>query len=295
MSGIALSSLPGPIWMDGVLVDAPNATLHVLSHGLHNASCVFEGIRVYGGRGFALHEHYQRLHRSAKALGFVIPFTESVLARATAATLGASQLDDAYVRPIAWRGSETIGISGLGTSVHVAIAALPWGRPLFQDRRERGIRLQVARWARPAPNTAPIQAKASCHYVISTLSYEEAVRAGFDDALLLDYRGMVAEATGANVFAVSRGTICTPPTECALDGITRQVVMRLMRQQRLEVVVRPLTLDELCASDEVFLTGTAVEVLPVAQVGDHRFSAEPQIASRCARLYAEAVLLQEQA
>ena len=265
----------GDIWFDGRLTPWREARIHVLSHGLHYASCVFEGARAYDGRVFRCHEHATRLLSSALALGFEIPFTASEIAEACQGLICRHSLQHAYVRPIAWRGSEDMGVSGPHAKVHVAIAAWNWPSVFEGEAKTLGIRLRVSRWRRPAPDTAPTRAKAAGLYMICTLSRREAEQAGADDALMLDHQGLVAEATGANLFFVARGELHTPTPTCFLDGITRQTVMALAKAAGIPVHERQVTLAELCQADEVFLTGTAYEVQPVRQIDDHHFKPGP--------------------
>lgn len=262
----------GVIWLDGELVSWRDAKLHVLSHGLHYASAVFEGERVYGRRVFKLREHSERLVRSGKLLGFDLPFSAAELERATRQVVAANGVSDGYVRPVAWRGSEVIAVPARGTTIHVAIAAWEWPTFFSDEARENGIRLTLSRWRRPSPASAPTQAKASGNYAISTLSIDDARARGFDDALLLDHAGRLAEASSANLFLVLDGRLHTPEPRCFLDGITRQTVIRLARHDGQEVVERPIELEELDQASEVFLTGTAYEVQPVRAIDGAEFA-----------------------
>jgi branched-chain amino acid aminotransferase len=262
----------GVIWFDGALVPWRDARMHVLSHGLHYASCVFEGERVYGGSIFQLRQHTERLINSGKALGFAIPYSADVIDAACNAVVAAQGLKDAYVRPVAWRGSEMMAVSAQQTRIHLAIAAWEWPSYFNPEARLKGIRLKLSKWRRPAPDTAPTTAKAAGLYMICTLSKHEAEAAGYHDALMLDYRGLIAEATGANIFLVQDGKIHTPVPDCFLDGITRQTVIGLARARGFEVIERQIQLDELADTQEVFLTGTAAEVTPVGEIDDHHFT-----------------------
>ncbi|MEU5432109.1 branched-chain amino acid transaminase [Streptomyces sp. NPDC020719] len=264
-----LDDRDGVIWLDGTLVPWREARLHVLSHGLHYGGGVFEGERAYGGRVFKLHEHSARLVASAREMGYELPWTAEELDDATREVVAAAALDEGYVRPVAWRGSDTLRLVARDTSVHVAIAAWPW--PRVFDGGPRGIRLRTSRRRRPAPDTAPVRAKAAALYAIGALAGQEAEQAGYDDALLLDHRGRLAEATGANLFLVIGAELHTPPPECVLDGITRRTVMEIARGQGLTVVERHLAPGQLARADEVFLTGTAYEVQPVAAVDDREY------------------------
>jgi len=262
----------GDIWMDGVFVPWKDAKLHVLSHGLHYASCVFEGERAYGGEIFECEAHTDRLFASAKAMGFELPYSPAAINAAKRETLARTGLADAYVRPVAWRGSEMMGVSAQQNTIRVAIAVWPWPSYFDPAALERGIRLDMADWRRPDPASAPCHAKAAGLYMICTLSKHAAEAKGYADALMLDYRGHVAEATGANVFFVKDGRIHTPTPDCFLDGITRRTVIRLARERGLEVVERTILPDELDGFEECFLTGTAAEVTPVGEIGPYSFT-----------------------
>ncbi|MEE8533321.1 MAG: branched-chain amino acid aminotransferase [Alphaproteobacteria bacterium] len=261
----------GEIWFDGVLVPWREAKLHVLSHAMHYASAVFEGERVYGGKVFKLSEHSTRLGSSAKLMDMVLPYTSDEIDAATREVVKTNGIDEGYVRPLAWRGAEMMGVSAQQTKIHVAIAAWPWP-PYFGDEASlRGIRLAFADYRRPSPETAPVQSKAAGLYMICTLSRHKVEAQGYDDALMLDWRGQVAEATGANVFLVQGGELHTPTPDCFLDGITRRTVIGLAKARGIKVVERVIWPDELGAADEVFLTGTAAEVTPVREIGPHHF------------------------
>ncbi|MGX1972248.1 branched-chain amino acid aminotransferase [Streptomyces kronopolitis] len=267
----ALDDRDGVIWLDGAFVPWRDARLHVLTHGLHYGGGVFEGERVYDGRVFKLTEHTERLHASARELGFAIPFSVAELDEATRALVQRQGIVNGYVRPVAWRGSEHIGVAGAGASVHVALATWEWPHVFAADAKERGIRLGTSRWRRPAPDTAPVRAKAASLYNICTLARDAADRDGYDDALLLDYRGHVAEATGANLFLVAGGTLHTPTADCFLAGITRQTVLDLAGDLGIPVVERHIAPEELGRFDECFLTGTAYEVQPVRSIDAHEY------------------------
>ena len=262
----------GLIWYDGKLVDWRSANLHVLSHALHYASCVFEGERVYGGEVFKLNEHSQRLIDSGKAMGFEIPYSLAEIIAATNATIAANNIVDGYVRPVAWRGSEMMGVSAQNNKIHLAIAVWVWPSYYTLEAKMKGIRLAMADWRRPAPNTAPVHAKAAGLYMICTLSKHKAEQAGYDDALMLDYRGQVAEATGANVFFVMDGEIHTPKPDCFLDGITRQSVIGMAKKRQMKVVERAIMPEEMAKATECFITGTAAEVTPVSEIGPYKFT-----------------------
>jgi branched-chain amino acid aminotransferase len=272
MATLPYDNRPGVIWMDGKYVPWADATLHVLSHGLHYASAVFEGERAYGGAIFKLDEHSRRLHESAGMLGFVIPWSVEQINAACKELLVRQKLADAYIRPIAWRGSEMMGVSAQQTKIHLAIAAWEWPSYFKPEERMKGIRLDIARYRRPDPATEPAKSKATGLYMICTISKHAAENNGYADALMLDYRGRVAEATGANVFFVKDGIIHTPVPDCFLDGITRQTVIGLARKRGFDVVERAITPDEMTGFGECFLTGTAAEVTPVSQIGPYAFS-----------------------
>ncbi|MET0188826.1 MAG: branched-chain amino acid aminotransferase [Pseudonocardia sediminis] len=275
MSAVPFDDRDGVIWLDGRLVEWRSATLHVLSHGLHYASSVFEGERVYDGEVFALSAHSRRLVASARELGFTLPWTAGELDAATREVVAASGITDGYVRPIAWRGTESIEIAGTGTTVHVAVAAWEWPDVFDPGARERGIRLGTSRWRRPAPDTAPVHAKAAGVYALGTMARHEVDARGFDDALMLDHAGRVAEATGANVFLVRDGELHTPIADCFLPGITRATVLGLARERGMTVHERRILPGELADADEVFLTGTAYEVQPVRAVDGYEFAVGP--------------------
>ena len=261
----------GWIWFDGKLVPWREANVHVLTHALHYASSVFEGQRAYNGEIFKLSEHSQRLHKSAQILGFEIPWSVAEIDAAAKEVLKANKLVDAYMRPVAWRGSEAMGVSAQGTKPHMAIAAWEWGKYFDPKLAEKGIRLDIARYRRPAPYTAPVHSKASGLYMIATLSRQQAESRGYEDALMFDWRGQVAEATGANVFFVRDGELHTPTPDCFLDGITRRTVMDLARNRGVEVVEREIWPDELESFEQMFLTGSAAEVTFVGSAGPWNF------------------------
>jgi branched-chain amino acid aminotransferase len=261
----------GSIWFDGKLLPWRDAQVHILTHALHYASSVFEGQRAYNGEIFKLAEHSERLHKSAKMLGFEIPWSVEDINSACKEALKANDLVDAYMRPVAWLGSERMGVSPAGAKVHVAIAAWEWGKYFDAEKAKKGIRLTIAPWRRPAPYTAPVHAKASGLYMIAMLSKKHAEDSGYDDALMFDWRGQVAEATGANAFFVRDGQIHTPTPDCFLDGITRRTVMDLARKRGVEVVERAIWPEELESFEQMFLTGSAAEVTPVGSAGPWSF------------------------
>lgn len=265
----------GFIWMNGAMLPWKEAQVHVLTHGLHYGSSVFEGERAYSGKIFKDREHTERFHRSAELLGFTIPYSVDVLMAAKAELLKVNNIIDGYVRPVAFRGSEMMAISAQRNTIHVAIAAWSWPSMYKKDVKAEGVRLARAQYRRPSPETAPCASKAAGLYMICTVSKHEAERAGFDDALMLDYRGLVAEATGANLFAVMNGELHTPTPDCFLNGITRQTVMELARAAGITVVERHITPEELDTASEVFLTGTAAEITPVSEIAGKTYAIGP--------------------
>lgn len=260
----------GTIWMDGHFLPWRDAKVHILTHALHYASSVFEGERAYGGTIFKSTAHSERLHYSAGELGFEIPYSVAEIDRVKLEVMARNGLSDAYLRPVAWRGSEQMGVSAQNNTIHLAIAAWDWGA-YYGDAKMKGARLDVAKWKRPSPETIPCTAKAAGLYMICTLSKHEAERKGYSDALMMDYRGFVAEATGANVFFVKDGEVHTPKPDCFLNGLTRQTVIGLLRDKRITVHERHIDPAELEGFEQCFLTGTAAEVTPVAEIGPWRF------------------------
>lgn len=259
----------GFIWLDGQMVPWRDAKVHVLTHAMHYASSVFEGVRAYDGHIFELSWHSQRLRNSAEMLGFNLPWSVEQINQACIDTLKANNLKDAYVRPVAWRGSEQMGVSAQKTKPHMAVATWFWGA--YFDPGTSGLRLDIAPWRRPAPYTAPVQAKAAGLYMIATMSKHHAEARGYQDALMFDYRGQVAEATGANAFFIKDGVIHTPTPECFLNGITRQTVIKLARKRGIEVIERTIWPEELEGFEQFFLTGSAAEVTPVGEAGPWNF------------------------
>ncbi|OIR07913.1 branched-chain-amino-acid aminotransferase [mine drainage metagenome] len=269
----------GLIWLDGALVPWRDARVHVLTHALHYASAVFEGERVYKGQVFKLTEHSERLAQSGRILGFELPWTVAEIDAATRATVAANGIEDGYVRPIAWRGAEQMGVAPTGTKIHLAIATWVWPSYFPPELRSKGLRLTLSPWKRPHPETAPTQAKAAGLYMIGTLSKQAAEAAGYSDSILLDWSGALAEASGANLFLVMDGVLHTPVPDCFLDGITRRTVMALARARGFKVVERKIQPEELAAAQEAFLTGTAAEITPVAEIGAYRFAPGPVTAA----------------
>lgn len=280
---------PGVIWYNGEFVPWRDATVHVLSHGLHYGSGVFEGERAYGGQVFKLDEHTRRLHDSATILGFEIPYSVEEINRASQELLERQGHEDAYVRPIAWRGSEMMGVSAQNNRINVAIAIWEWPSYFKPEEKLKGIRLDMAQYRRPDPATAPSKSKATGLYMICTLSKHEAERKGYADAMMFDWRGRVAEATGANVFFVKDGVIHTPTPDCFLDGITRRTVIDLAKRRGYEVVERPIMPEEMATFEQAFLTGTAAEVTPVSEIGPYKFKVG-EIARNLMEDYASFVL-----
>ena len=261
----------GWIWLDGKLVPWREANAHVLSHALHYGSSVFEGQRAYGGTIFKLNEHSQRLHKSANILGFEIPWSVEDVDAACNEVVKANGLVDAYVRPVAWRGSEQMGVTASNAPPRVAIAAWEWGKYFDPEIAAKGLRLDVASYRRPAPYTAPVHSKAAGLYMICTLSRQQAEARGYDDALMFDWRGQVAESTGANAFFVRDGALHTPTPDCFLDGITRRTVIDLAKRRGVEVVERAIWPEEIESFEQMFLTGSAAEVTFVREVGPWSF------------------------
>ncbi|WP_104667507.1 branched-chain amino acid aminotransferase [Ensifer adhaerens] len=272
MAAVPFDQLDGQIWFNGEFVAWKDAKIHVLTHGLHYASAVFEGERAYGGRIFKLTEHNQRLHQSAEILGFKIPHSVEELDAASVELLKRQGFSEAYVRPIAWRGSESMGVSAQNNRINVAIAIWQWGSYFNPAEKLKGIRLDIAEYRRPDPQTAPSKSKAAGLYMICTISKHAAEAKGYADAMMLDYRGRVAEATGANIFFVKDGVIHTPVPDCFLDGITRRTVIELAKRRGYEVVERTIMPEELSGFSECFLTGSAAEVTPVSEIGPYRFT-----------------------
>jgi len=261
----------GKIWMDGKLIEWRDANVHILTHAMHYASSVFEGERCYSGKIFKSREHTERLHTSANLIDFEIPFSVDEIEAAKMETLKANGLTDAYVRPLAWRGSgEDMGVAAKRNPVHLAIAVWEWGN-YYGDAKTKGAKLDIAKWKRPSPETAPSQAKAAGLYMIATMSKHAAEAKGCSDALMFDYRGYVAEATGANMFFVKNGEVHTPTPDAFLNGITRQTVIDMLREKGINVIERHIMPEELEGFEQCWLTGTAAEVTPVGQIGDYNF------------------------
>jgi len=261
----------GALWFNGELAPWRDAKVHVLTHGLHYASCVFEGVRAYSGVIYKLEEHTARLFHSAEVLGMKIPYSPSQINQACIDVLNAHGFKEAYLRPVVFRGSEMMAVSAQHTKIHVAVATWEW--PSYFDPKEKlkGIRLDISKWRRPAPDTAPTSAKAAGLYMICTMSKHAAEANGYADALMYDYRGFIAEATGANIFFVDNGKLHTPTPDCFLDGITRRSVIALAKRRQIEVIERHIDPKEMETFEECFITGTAAEVTPVSEIGPYRF------------------------
>ncbi len=272
MAGPAFDDRDGVIWFDGHMVDWREAKVHVLTHAMHYASAVFEGERAYGGDIFKSTAHSERLRKSAQLLDFDIPYSVAEIDAAKQMVLARSGLKDAYIRPLAWRGSEMMGVSAQMNKIHLAIAVWEWPSYFNPAERLKGIRLDMARYRRPDPATAPCTSKAAGLYMICTISKHEAERKGYADALMLDWQGRVAECTGANVFFTKDGVLHTPTADCFLDGITRRTVIDLARARGFEVIERRIMPDEMEGFVECFITGTAAEVTPVAEIGPYKFT-----------------------
>ncbi len=279
MALIPFDDRDGKIWMNGEMIEWRDARTHTLTHALHYGSQVFEGERAYAGKIFKSDEHTQRLRKSCNYLDFDLPVTDAEMNKIKDDVLAENNIIDGYVRAFCWRGSEMMAISAQQTKIHLAVAAWQWPSYFDPETKMKGIKMNIAKWRRPAAESAPVHAKAAGLYMICTLAKHDAERTGFADALMLDYRGYVAEATGANVFFVMEdGTLHTPIADCFLNGITRQTVIGLAREQGIEVVERHIMPEEMAQAKECFLTGTAAEVTPVSQIAEYHF--EPSDISR---------------
>ena len=263
---------PDVIWFDGKLIPTAESKMSVLTHGLHYASCVFEGERAYGGKIFKSTEHTERLKNSARVLDFEIPYSVAEIDAAKELVLDKNKQKDAYVRPVAWRGSEALGVSAQNNKIHLAVATWEWPSYFHPEQRLKGLRLDLADYRRPDPKTAPCLAKAAGLYMICTISKHRAEQRGYADAMMLDWQGRVAECTGANIFFVKDGKIHTPIADCFLAGITRATAMQLARRRNIEVIERRIMPDELSSFSECFITGTAAEVTAVAEIADWKFT-----------------------
>ncbi|MGH1377242.1 MAG: branched-chain amino acid aminotransferase [Alphaproteobacteria bacterium] len=275
MSVLPFDERDGFIWIDGEVKPWREAQIHVLSHGMHYASSVFEGERMYDGKIFKSREHSERFHKSAEILGMSIPLSVDELEEIKYDVCKKNDLTSAYIRPVAWRGGEQMGVSAKLTKTHVAVAAWSWGTYFDAEKRDKGISLKTSQWSKPAANTAPTQSKAAGLYMIATMSKHAVEDDGFDDALMLDYRGYVAEASAANFFAVKDGTLITPIPDCFLNGITRQTVIALAKDMGIPFEERHIKPDELGSFQEIFVTGTAAEVTAVGQIDDYHYTVGP--------------------
>ena len=262
----------GFIWFDGKMVPWRDAKIHALTHGLHYGSCVFEGERAYGGQIYKSVEHTERFFKSGELMGFKIPYDAETILKAKEEVVKANGFSDAYLRPVAWRGSEMMAVSAQHSTIHVAIAAWLWPSMFDPATKMKGIRLDIASWKRPSPESAPCHAKAAGLYMICTLSKHAAEAKGYQDALMFDYRGYVAEATGANMFFVKDGKLHTPTPDCFLNGITRQSVIDLAKARQIEVIERHIMPEELSTFTEAFLCGTGAEVTPISEIGPYKFT-----------------------
>ena len=271
MSIIPFDDRDGMIWLDGKLIPWRDAKIHVLTHALHYGSCVFEGQRAYEGNIFKLNDHTERLHASAKILGFELPFSVAEINQAAKDVIKANGLVNAYLRPVAWRGAEQMGVAAPLSKIHVAVAAWEWPSYFSPEAKLKGLRLDISDWKRPSPECAPTKSKAAGLYMICTMSKHAADAKGYDDALMLDYRGQVAEATGANIFFFKDGKLHTPTPDCFLDGITRRTVRDLAIKRGVEIVERAIMPAEMEGFEQAFLTGTAAEVSPLGQIGPYNF------------------------
>jgi branched-chain amino acid aminotransferase len=274
MNSIPFDKRSGKIWFDGNLVEWKDAKLHVLTHGLHYASSVFEGLRVYDGLIFKLNEHTERLFYSASRLGFKIPYSVNEINEFCKEVVKVQNITNGYVRPLAWRGSEMMAVSAQKNTIHVAIAAWEWGSYFDPKIKINGIKLDISKWQKPAPNSIPWDAKAAGNYMINTLSKHSAEEKGFNDSMMLDYQGNIAEATGANVFFINeeQTEIYTPIADSFLNGITRRTIIEIAKSINIKVIEKKIKLEDLPSFKGSFLTGSAAEVTPVSQIGEYHFT-----------------------
>ena len=274
MNSIPFDKRSGKIWFDGNLVEWKDAKLHILTHGLHYASSVFEGLRVYDGSIFKLNEHTERLFYSASRLGFKIPYTVNEINEFCKEVVKIQNIENGYVRPLAWRGSEMMAVSAQKNTIHVAIAAWEWGSYFDPKIKINGIKLDISKWQKPAPNSIPWDAKAAGNYMINTLSKHSAEEKGFNDSMMLDHQGNIAEATGANVFFINdkQTEIYTPPADSFLNGITRRTVIEIAKNIQIKVIEQKIKPKDLVNFKGCFLTGSAAEVTPVSQIGEYHFT-----------------------
>jgi branched-chain amino acid aminotransferase len=274
MNSIPFDKRSGKIWFDGNLVEWKDAKLHILTHGLHYASSVFEGLRVYDGSIFKLNEHTERLFYSASRLGFKIPYSVNEINEFCKEVVKIQNIENGYVRPLAWRGSEMMAVSAQKNTIHVAIAAWEWGSYFDPKIKINGIKLDISKWQKPAPNSIPWDAKAAGNYMINTLSKHSAEEKGFNDSMMLDYQGNIAEATGANVFFINeeQTEIYTPIADSFLNGITRRTIIEIAKSINIKVIEKKIKLEDLPNFKGSFLTGSAAEVTPVSQIGEYHFT-----------------------
>jgi branched-chain amino acid aminotransferase len=275
MALIPFDDRDGQIWMDGTLIPWREASMHVLTQGLHYANCVFEGERCYSGKIFKSRQHSERLIRSAQILGIPLPYSAQELCAAKEETLAANNITEGYVRPVTWLGSAQMGIDVAGNISHTAIACWDWPSYFPPEIRERGISMKTSKWRKPAPDSAPTDSKAAGLYMINTMARQEAQAAGYTDALMLDYRGNVVEGTGANFFAVKDGVLMTPEPDCFLNGITRQTVIEIAEELDIPFKLQIIRPEELAGMEEIFITGTAAEVTAVGKIDDLSFTVGP--------------------
>jgi len=272
MSSVPFEKREGLIWLDGQMVSWSDANVHILTHGLHYASSVFEGVRAYNGKIFKLEDHTTRLFKSADILAMKPEFNEAQVNKACLDVMVKNNLSNAYLRPLMWRGAEQMGLAGMATRTHTMVAAWDWG-PAFSDELiEKGIVMKTGPWRRPPPECAPVHAKAAGLYMICTLSKRKAEEEGYNDCLFLDWRGQVTEATAANIFLVINGDIHTPTPDCFLNGITRLTAIDLAREAGYKVIERAIWPEDLAKAQEVFLTGTAYEIVPVSKIDNYDFT-----------------------
>jgi len=280
MEAVPYDKRIGKIWLDGSLVDWQDAKLHVLTHGLHYASAVFEGERVYGGKIFKLTEHSERLIYSASRMGFKIPYSVDQIDKFCKEVVEVQKIENGYVRPIAWRGSEMMAVSAQNNTIHFAIAAWVWGSYFDPKIKLNGIKLDISNWRKPPPNSIPWDTKAAGNYMINTLSKHESERKGYNDSMMLDSEGNIAEATGANVFFINNNQteLYTPIADCFLNGITRRTIIEIATRLKIKVIEKKISLADLSNFKGCFLTGSAAEVTPVSQIGSFNFEVPELIA-----------------
>jgi len=288
MTFIPFDQRDGTLWLNGEMLPWKEAKVSVLTHGLHYGSSIFEGLRAYNGKIFKLQEHTDRLFRSADIMEMWVPYNREDVNAACEQVLAESGLKNAYIRPVMWRGAEQLGVAGMQTKIHVAVAAWDWGQTFSDELMAKGIELRTAAWRRPPPDCAPFEAKAAGLYMIGTLAKRAAEKNGYQDCLFLDWRGQVAEATAANMFLVMDGKLHTPIPDCFLNGITRQTVIELAENAGIEVIERAIMPEEFARTQEVFLTGSAYEIIPVGKIDQYEFTVGP-MTKKIQQLYYQAV------